>query len=163
MVGFHFTKIHVFKVRSGRVVDEKPWLASMGPVPESTVPLEVEVVDEVPSVLSSTNVVSVPIKVVGDSSSLSSGSTAPAPVVGVLSVVEIRDDSPSPSPIVDVGSGSSSSFSVMEGEGQRNVRGCEVGPKGVPKKKLPEEGVDADSGGAKKSRAVPAQETSGSD
>ncbi|KAL2497591.1 hypothetical protein Adt_23141 [Abeliophyllum distichum] len=99
--GFYFTKIHVFKIRGGRVVDEKPRVASMAPVLEPIVS---------PSAFSSTNVVSVLVDVVGDSSPFSSGSTALAPAAGDPPMVEVRDDSHSSSPVVNVGSGSSLSF-----------------------------------------------------
>ncbi|KAL2518147.1 hypothetical protein Adt_14394 [Abeliophyllum distichum] len=114
MAGFYFTKISVFKIRGGRVVDEKPRVVSMAPIPEPTIPPTVEVVGDVPSALSSTKVVPVLVEVVGDYSSLPSGSIAPVPAAFALPVVEVRDDSCSPSPVVDVGSGSSSSSPVME-------------------------------------------------
>ncbi|KAL2474802.1 hypothetical protein Adt_35538 [Abeliophyllum distichum] len=187
MAGFYFTKIHVFKIRGRRVVDEKPWVASMAPVLEPTVPSAVEVVGDVPFALLSMNVVRILVEVVGGWRlfSFSSRSMEPAPAAGAPPVVDVRDDSPSSSPVVDVGSGSSSSSPVMEtgsnlqyfssglavslsasisskGEGQTDVQVFEVGPKRVPKRRLPEEGASPDSRGAKKSQAPP-QETSGSE
>ncbi|KAL2471485.1 hypothetical protein Adt_39621 [Abeliophyllum distichum] len=73
----------------------------MYPPGEASTFVEPSVSDEVPVV-------------VGDSSPFSSGSTAPAPTAGALSVVEVRDDSPSSSPVVDVGSCSSSSSPIIE-------------------------------------------------
>ncbi|KAL2512064.1 hypothetical protein Adt_17664 [Abeliophyllum distichum] len=163
-------------------MDEKPRVPRTAPTPKPIVSSFVEIVGDVPSALSSTNVVPVPVEVVRDSSPLPSRSTAPIPALGYSPVVNVKDNSPSPSPVVDIGSDSSSSSPIMEahtdlqslpfgstvnlsisihsqGEEKGYVRGCEVGPKAATKMGLLEDGVGANSVGAKKSRATPSQET----
>ncbi|KAL2490958.1 hypothetical protein Adt_26586 [Abeliophyllum distichum] len=57
MVGFYFSKIHMFKIRGGKVVNEKetlpprPPIPSTAPISASTVPLFMEVVGGVSSFL----------------------------------------------------------------------------------------------------------------
>ncbi|KAL2526609.1 hypothetical protein Adt_11663 [Abeliophyllum distichum] len=152
MAGFYFTKIPVLKIRSGRVMDEKPRVVSIAPVLEPTILSAVEVVRDVPPALSSTNVVPIPVEVIGDSSPFSSGSTAPALVAGALRWWRLGMIHLPPLLLWMLGV-----VHIIF------PRGCEVGPKGVPQRGLQEEGVGADSGGAKKSQAIPPQETSGFD
>ncbi|KAL2505051.1 hypothetical protein Adt_20672 [Abeliophyllum distichum] len=66
MAGFHFTKIPMFKIRGRRVVDEKLQVASMAPVLKPIVPPMVEAIGDVPSVLSSMNVLPVPVEDEGE-------------------------------------------------------------------------------------------------
>ncbi|KAL2471575.1 hypothetical protein Adt_39711 [Abeliophyllum distichum] len=112
-------------------------------------------------------IVSPSVEIAGDASSdLSSMSVVPV-------LVETLGDS-SPSPFWERGTCSSgrcslgggavnSSTSILsQDKGEEDIRSCKVGPKGAPKRELPEEGAGVDSGRVKKSRMAPPKETSGS-
>ncbi|KAL2501325.1 hypothetical protein Fot_35173 [Forsythia ovata] len=83
MAGFHFSKIPVFKIRGGSIVDERGILPlrllilSTVPILMSTVPAVVEVVDSVSSSLPTPGAASVQVAIVFS-------------ITGV-----VRDDSPS--------------------------------------------------------------------
>ncbi|KAL2529610.1 hypothetical protein Fot_22211 [Forsythia ovata] len=133
MTGFHFSKLHVFKIRGGRVVDEreisllKLLIPSMASILASTVSLFVEVVGNV-------------------SSSLSVPGTTSIPVATVSLVVGVVGASVEPSKSV---------------EHQVKENGIDEWQKVAPKRALEDEGDDAGSASFKRSRMVPPQETAG--
>ncbi|KAL2479131.1 hypothetical protein Fot_48145 [Forsythia ovata] len=141
MAGFHFSKIPMFKIRGGRVVEER-WtlslrllVSSMALNPASTILLVMEAAGDV-------------------SSPLPPLSSAPIPVTIVIPIIEVGDNSSSlpsetsMSPSVDV---------QHQDEGKESV--VDEREKVALKRRLEEEGTVVDSRRVKRSRTAPSQET----
>ncbi|KAL2517602.1 hypothetical protein Adt_13849 [Abeliophyllum distichum] len=156
MSGFYFTKIHAFKIRCGRVLDEKPRVVRVEGTPlEPIVFLSVEVAGDASSDLSSMSVVPIPVEMVGDFFSI--------PLWGHVTCSSGRRSHGGGEARADLrllSSNSTINLSTSipsQGKGEGDIRSCEV-----PKRRLLEEGAGVDSGGAKKSQTAPLQETFGS-
>ncbi|KAL2474422.1 hypothetical protein Adt_35158 [Abeliophyllum distichum] len=143
MAGFHFSKIPVFKIRGGRVVDERgtlvPRLSILSTVPilASIALLVVEVVR-------------------GVLSSLPTSSAAPVMVAIILPMTgTVRDDSFS----LPLETSISLSVDVQHQDKGKGVA-IDEGKKIVPKRASKDEGVVVDSERFKRSRMASPQETS---